>query len=85
MPFQRPTAHTFTKTRAVKIIENHAGKAFIKVQHQVVVQQHVPVPPDAGQQPAKLAKMPTKKAAQTKPRTKRASRPKGNVPRKKKG
>lgn len=38
------TTHTFNMTGAVKIIENHLGKAFVKAQQTVVVQ----VP---GQQP----------------------------------
>lgn len=39
------TTHTFNGTNAVKIIENHNGKAFIKQQHMVVVQQRPPSPP----------------------------------------
>lgn len=31
------TMHTFTATPAVKIIENHLGRAFVKVQQQVVL------------------------------------------------
>lgn len=38
------TTHTFNGTGAVKIIENHNGKAFIKQQQMVVVQQ-MPSPP----------------------------------------
>lgn len=37
------TTHTFNGTGAVKIIENHNGKAFVKVQQTVQVQ--LPVPP----------------------------------------
>jgi len=43
------TTHTFDQTAAVKIIENHLGKAFIKqVQLQQIV---VPVPPPGGPTP----------------------------------
>jgi hypothetical protein len=41
------TTHTFNGTNAVKIIENHKGKAFIKQQHTIVVQQKPPSPPTA--------------------------------------
>ena len=41
------TTHTFTNTSAVKIVENHFGKAFIK-QAQTML---VPVPTPAPQQP----------------------------------
>ncbi len=37
------TTHTFNGTGAVKIIENHNGNAFVKVQQTVQVQ--LPVPP----------------------------------------
>lgn len=33
------TMHTFTGTPAVKIIENHLGRAFVKLQGQFIVQQ----------------------------------------------
>jgi len=33
------TTHTFNGTNAVKIIENHNGKAFIKQQQKVIIQQ----------------------------------------------
>lgn len=33
------TTHTLTGTGSVKIIENHLGKAFVKMQHKVVIQQ----------------------------------------------
>ena len=36
--------HTLSGTSAVKIIENHLGKAFIKTQQQVIIQQP-PAPP----------------------------------------
>ena len=43
------TTHTFNATPCVKIIENHLGKAFIKVaQQQVVMMQPAqpsPIPP----------------------------------------
>jgi len=39
------TTHTFNSTSAVKIIENHLGKAFIKQQQTVAFQR--PVPPGA--------------------------------------
>jgi hypothetical protein len=39
------TTHTFGGTNAVKIIENHNGKAFIKQQHMVLVQQRPPSSP----------------------------------------
>ena len=38
--------HTFSGTSAVKIIENQHGKAYIKLQQQIVVQSQ-PVPPSA--------------------------------------
>jgi len=37
------TMHTFTGTPAVKIIENHLGRAFVKLQQQVIIQQPAPV------------------------------------------
>ncbi len=42
------TTHTFNATSAVKIIENHLGKAFIKQSQQLVIpvpQQQAPTPP----------------------------------------
>jgi len=38
------TTHTFNGTNAVKIIENHKGKAFIKQQQKILVQQLPPSP-----------------------------------------
>jgi len=42
------TTHTFDGTGAVKIIENHMGKAFIKQLqvHQIVVPAQPPKPPE---------------------------------------
>ena len=39
--------HTFSGTGAVKIIENHLGKAFLKMQQAVIIQQ--PMPPNQPQ------------------------------------
>jgi len=39
------TTHTFNGTTAVKIIENHNGKAFIKAQQTIPIQ--LPPPPPA--------------------------------------
>ncbi|MEK9135741.1 MAG: serine protease [Bacteroidota bacterium] len=40
------TMHTFSATPAVKIIENHLGRAFIKMQQQILIPQPVaPRPP----------------------------------------
>jgi len=39
------TTHTFNVTPAVKLIENHLGKAFIKIGQQVVLMQQPPVGP----------------------------------------
>ena len=50
------TTHTFSGTAAVKIIENHLGKAFIKQARQVVV----PMPPQPGPQ---VPKEPPKSSA----------------------
>ena len=36
------TAHTFTQTPGVKIIENHLGKAFMKLAPTMVVAQNPP-------------------------------------------
>jgi hypothetical protein len=44
------TTHTFTGTGAVKIIENHNGKAFIKAQQTVSIE--VPVRPASPSQPS---------------------------------
>lgn len=46
------TTHTFSGTSAVKIVENHLGKAFIKQQRMVLIQQ----PPQASPQPQKEQK-----------------------------
>jgi len=35
------TTHTFNGTNAVKIIENHMGKAFIKQQKMVLIQERL--------------------------------------------
>jgi hypothetical protein len=40
------TTHTFTGTPAVKIIENHLGKAFVRMTQQVLVQMPQPKLPD---------------------------------------
>jgi hypothetical protein len=37
--------HTFTGTPAVKLMENHKGKAFIKIQQQIVMQHGAGSPP----------------------------------------
>jgi len=42
------TTHTFNGTDAVKIIENHNGKAFIKHQQKILIQQGAPAPPQHG-------------------------------------
>ena len=36
------TTHTFNGTNAVKIIENHTGKAFVKQQQTILIQQSPP-------------------------------------------
>ena len=71
------TSHAFTQTGAVKIIENHSGKAFVKAVQQVLVAQQAPAqmvphpaPPDADQRPAE-EKTKTKSAARRAPRPKR--------------
>ncbi len=38
------TTHTFNGTNAVKIIENHTGKAFVKQQQTILIQQGPPPP-----------------------------------------
>jgi len=43
------TTHTFNATPAVKIIENHLGKAFVKQSQQLVI----PVPPPQTPTPPK--------------------------------
>ncbi|GAI15319.1 unnamed protein product, partial [marine sediment metagenome] len=43
------TTHTFNATPAVKIIENHLGKAFVKQSQQLVLQ----VPPPQTPTPSK--------------------------------
>jgi hypothetical protein len=45
------TTHTFSGTPAVKIIENHLGKAFIKMVPRMLALQQAP-PPDAAPRPA---------------------------------
>jgi len=45
------TTHTFSGTNAVKIIENHNGKAFIKQQRMMVFQQAPPPTEQPPQQP----------------------------------
>ncbi len=45
------TTHTFNGTPAVKIMENHLGKAFVKVQQQIVLQMPSPPPSGMPQQP----------------------------------
>ncbi len=40
------TTHTFSGTAAVKIIENHLGKAFIKQAHAIAAPAPVPPPPE---------------------------------------
>ena len=40
------TTHTFTGTNAVKIIENHNGKAFVKQQQRILIQQGT-APPES--------------------------------------
>ncbi|MBI2825951.1 MAG: serine protease [Planctomycetia bacterium] len=76
--------HTFNGTGAVKIIENHLGKAFIKQSHAVVVQMpgaatrmtpFPPMPPEAG--PVPRPKTPTS----AKRRRKRKSKPHSTRPR----
>lgn len=39
------TMHTFTATNAVKIIENHLGRAFVKVEQQILIPQPGQKPP----------------------------------------
>lgn len=46
------TTHTFGFTPAVKIIENHLGKAFIKMSQQMTVQVPIPVGVPPGVPPA---------------------------------
>lgn len=43
------TTHTFNGTTAVKIIENHNGKAFVKIQHAVSIQLPTAPPPPISQ------------------------------------
>jgi len=40
-------SHTFGQTGAVKIIENHLGRAWVKISQQVIVQQGPATPPPA--------------------------------------
>jgi predicted amino acid-binding ACT domain protein len=44
------TTHTFNGTNAVKIIENHNGKAFVKQQQRILIQQPTQ-PPEPGIEP----------------------------------
>ena len=48
------TMHTLVATPAIKIIENHLGRAFVKIQQQVMIPQPVisPPPPTQPNQPA---------------------------------
>jgi hypothetical protein len=46
------TTHTFTGTSAVKLMENHRGRAFIKLQQVVLPQGFGLMPVPAPQQPA---------------------------------
>ena len=64
------TTHTFNATNAVKIIENHLGKAFIKQAHQMVVQ--IPqVPPGHPVGPPGM--IPTAMPQENKPEAKKKS------------
>ena len=49
------TTHTFNNTAAVKLLENHKGKAFIKLQQQVVVQPGLRSPTPPPKQPTPQA------------------------------
>lgn len=42
------TAHTFNGTPAAKIIENHLGKAFVKMEQALLIQRPNPKPPQQG-------------------------------------
>ena len=59
------TTHTFTATSAVKLIENHLGKAFIKQVTPIVVQMPGP-PPGQQQFPTPPSPSPRKKTASQK-------------------
>jgi hypothetical protein len=50
--------HTFSITPAVKIIENHLGKSFIKLSRQMLVQMPIPVQPPSGGVPSPTPEMP---------------------------
>jgi hypothetical protein len=58
------TTHTFNGTGAVKLVENHAGRAFIKTSRQVVMQQQVPVPAQPPAPPAPPPQAPQAPPAQ---------------------
>ena len=65
------TSHTFNLTGAVKIIENHLGKAYLKMLQEVIVQQvpaqpAQPVKPSKERQPAKRRSGSAKKKAKSK-------------------
>jgi hypothetical protein len=45
------TSHTFSQTNGVKIIENHEGRAFMKLVQQMVVQGPNPPPPTSPPSP----------------------------------
>jgi len=49
------TTHTFSGTPAVKIIENHNGKAFVKIERNIVFQ--VPQPLKEQVDDGKLSRM----------------------------
>lgn len=59
------TSHTFNLTGAVKIIENHLGKAYLKLLQEVILQQ-VPAQPA---QPVKPSKEQPTERKTTKPKT----------------
>lgn len=86
-------SHTFTQSGVVKVIENHEGKAFIKIVQQVVMAQQVPAgvhpvqpgvpakPPEADAKPKQL-EAPER---EDRPHAKRATRPRrGSTAKKKK-
>ena len=59
------TTHTFTGTAAVKLLENHRGKAFIKIEQQIMLRHGVgmPVPVPAPNQPTPQSTPPPPPAA----------------------
>ena len=82
-------SHTFTMTGAVKVIENHLGKAFVKLVQQVVVTGQAPAQivarpaqPPTSQEPQQSER--AKKKQKKTPPAKRASRPKRKTSTKKK-